>query len=259
MEGVYRLEGSRAITDAVAGGPWDKTMQHGSPPSALIAAMADAIPTAAPMRIARLTVDLMRPVPVAPLEIKTSVLREGRKIQLCNVDLFADGQLAVRGTVLKIRRTGYPLPETVRGEPVTLPGPETGHIAHGKMTETPFLTCLSMSVVKGGFNQPGPGAAWFRIELPIIAGQANSAAMRAVVASDFCNGLSSVLDFKSWTFINADLSISLARDPVGEWVLLEAETWLGPDGGGIASAKIGDRSGYFGRAVQSIVVEPRGG
>lgn len=257
MDTVYRLEGSRVLTGPLAGGPWDAGMQHGSAPSALIVALVEAVPSAAPMRIARLTVDLMRPIPVAPLDIRTEVLREGRKIQLCNVDLIADGKLAVRGTVLKIRRERHELPDTVQGEPVTLPPPGEGRVAKGKITENPFMACLAMSVVKGGFNEPGPGAIWFRIERPIIEGQANSAAMRAVVAADFCNGTSSVLDFRAWTFINGDLSVNLARDPVGDWVLLDAETWLGPDGSGIACARLGDAQGYFGRAAQSILVEPR--
>lgn len=257
MDTVFRLEGSRVVTGPMAGGPWDPKMQHGSAPSALIVAVAEAVPSAVPMRIARLTVDLMRPIPVAPLEIRTEVLREGRKIQLCSIDLIADGKLAVRGTVLKIRRESHQLPETAVEEKVTLPPPWAGHLAQGKITDNPFMACLSLSVVKGGFNKPGPGAVWFRLLRPILEGRPNSPAMRAVVAADFCNGASSVLDFRSWTFINGDLSVNLARDPVGDWILLDAETWLGPDGSGIACARLGDSEGYFGRAAQSILIEPR--
>lgn len=257
MEAVYRLEGDRAISGKSAGGPWDVNLQHGSAPSSLIASIAENIPTQSPMRIARLTVDLMRPVPVAPLGIKTEVVREGRKIQLCAIDLYAEGVLVVRGTVLKLRRQNVSLPDDAPDEPVALPGPEAGRIASGKITENPFMACLSMSVVKGGFNIPGPGAVWFRVERPIVEGRVTSPAMRAVVAADFCNGTSSVLDFKAWTFINGDLTVSLARDPIGDWILLDAETWLGPDGGGLASARLADRHGYFGRAAQSVLIEPR--
>ena len=66
-------------------------MQHGSAPAALVTWAAERIPTPVPMNIARVTIDLMRPVPVAPLTIETEVLREGRKIQLCEVKLLADG------------------------------------------------------------------------------------------------------------------------------------------------------------------------
>ena len=81
--------------------------------------------------------------------------------------------------------------------------------------------------------------------------------MRAVVAADFCNGTSAVLDFREWTFINADLTVSLARQPVGEWILLDAESLIGPDGAGLAMARLADSHGYFGRAVQSLVIEKR--
>ena len=79
--------------------------------------------------------------------------------------------------------------------------------------------------------------------------------MRAAITSDFCNGVSSVLNFDEWTFINADLTISLARMPVGEWILLDAQTWLGDHGAGLAFAKLGDERGYFGRAIQSLVID----
>ena len=81
--------------------------------------------------------------------------------------------------------------------------------------------------------------------------------MRAVVAADFCNGTSAVLDFRQWTFINADLTVSLSREPRGEWILVDAESWIGPDGAGLAIARIADQNGYFGRAVQSLVIEKR--
>ena len=53
--------------------------------------------------------------------------------------------------------------------------------------------------------------------------------MRAAMVGDFCNGISSVLDFREWTFINGDLTIHLARLPVGEWILLDAQSWIGDE------------------------------
>ncbi len=175
MEPIYRVEGATAETSAFAGGPWDPELQHGAAPSSLICWAVERLPSPAPMRVARLTVDLMRPVPVAPLTIETELLREGRKIQLVSVRLLASGTEVVR----------------------------------------------------------------------------------AAIAADFCNGTSAVLDFTKWTFINGDLTLSLAREPVGEWVLLDAETWAGPDSIGIAAARLADRDGYFGRAVQSVLFEKR--
>ena len=103
MDAIFRIDGNRAETSPNAAGPWDATMQHGSAPAALVTWAAEAVPTAVPMQIVRLTIDLMRPVPVAPLTIETEVLREGRKIQLCAVRLLANNVVVVRATVLKIR------------------------------------------------------------------------------------------------------------------------------------------------------------
>jgi hypothetical protein len=257
MNAVYRLDGSTAIASELASGPWGR-MQHGSAPASLIAHIAETMPASQPMRVARLTIDLMRPVPIAPLTIKTEIVRDGRKIRLLRIDLFADDVLVVSGSVLQIRRAPTELPPEVRDEPVTLPGPDAGRVAQGKITENPFLTQLAIRVVKGGFNRPGPAAVWFRAEHPIIEGIPTSRLMNATVAADFCNGVSAVVDYRKWTFINGDLTISLARDPVDDWILLDAETWLGPDGAGLAFGRLADAQGYFGRAVQSVLIEPRG-
>ena len=63
--------------------------------------------------------------------------------------------------------------------------------------------------------------------------------------------------FSHWTFLNADLTVSMAREPVGEWILLDAESWIGPEGAGLAMARLADVNGYFGRCVQIFVIEKR--
>src|ERR1700737_771352 len=102
MDAIYRVDGNRVVTSPDAAGPWDISMQHGSAPAALVVWAAEAIPTPQPMQIARVTIDLMRPVPVAPLTLETEVLREGRKIQLCAVRLRAGEAIVVGATVLKL-------------------------------------------------------------------------------------------------------------------------------------------------------------
>jgi len=256
MNAVYRLEGSTAISSELSSGPWGR-MQHGSAPASLIAHVAETMPASQPMRVARLTIDLMRPVPIVPLTIKTEIVRDGRKIRLLRIDLFDGDIRVVGGSALQIRRAPIELPEGIANEPVTLPGPEAGRRAKVKKDENPFLSLIEISIVKGGFNKPGPCAAWFRAEQTIIEGTAISKLMSAAITADFCNGASAVLDYRDWTFINGDLTISLARDPVDDWILLDAETWLGPDGAGLAFGRLADKQGYFGRAVQSILIEPR--
>jgi hypothetical protein len=258
MESIYRLEGARVHTSKFAAGPWSRDMQHGSAPAALIARTAEHMPTLAPMRVARITIDLMRPIPIATLDLETEIVREGRKIQLLSIRLLSEGTEVVRASVLKIRKTDLPLPPEVAERKIEVPLPETlTDDEHTRADPVPFLTGLSTRDAKGTFRTPGPAAVWFRANRAIIEGEEISPLMRAAIAADFCNGTSAVVSWDHWTFINADLTITLAREPVGDWILLDAETWAGREGSGIAFAKLADTKGYFGRAVQNILIEKR--
>jgi Thioesterase-like superfamily len=257
MEPIFRVDGVSVVTSPDAAGPWDPRMQHGSAPAALVVWAAEKLPTPVPMQIARVTIDLMRPVPVAPLSIETEILREGRKIQLSAVRLLADGVIVVAATVLKIKTQALALPPEIADLPVELPGPDQSMVEPANFASSPFTKCISMRAARGRFGMIGPAAIWFRVDQPLVAGSAVSQAMRAVVAADFSNGTSPAVDFREWTFINADLTVSFARQPVGEWILLDGESWIGPDGAGLAMSRLADAYGYFGRAVQSLVIEKR--
>jgi hypothetical protein len=257
MQAIYRVDQNRVTTSPDAAGPWDPGMQHGSAPASLVVWAAEAIPTPVPMRIARVTVDLMRPVPLAPLTLETEVVREGRKIQLCAVRLRAGDVVVVGATVLKVKVLAQTLPPEAGVVAVTLPGPDQSREDQASFSSCPFVKGISMRAALGRFGVPGPGAIWYRVDRPMVEGAGLSQAMRAVVAADFCNGTSAALDFRQWIFLNADLTMSLAREPVGDWILLDAESWIGPDGAGLAMARLADQCGYFGRAVQSLVVEKR--
>ena len=258
MNYVYQVQDSQAISTGNASGPWSAQHQHGAAPTSLICWAVERIPTLAPMQVARITVDLLRPVPVAPLDIKTEILREGKKIQLCSVQLSAGGVEVVRASVLKIRTVPITLLESASTEKITVLSPEESRAPKdGPNATNEFTRGVQMRFAHGGFRKPGPAAVWFRAERPIVDGELISPLMRAAIASDYCNGTSSPLDFNKWTFINGDLNINLARMPIGEWILLDAESYIGPSGVGVAFARLGDMHGYFGRAVQSLVIEPR--
>ena len=256
-DAIFRVDGDRVATSPNAAGPWDAGMQHGSAPAALVVWAAEAIPTPEPMQVARVTIDLMRPVPMTPLTLQSEVLRQGRKIQLCAVRLLSGDVVVVAATILKIKAQALTLPSGVGDWPVELPGPGQSQPEPAEFSNSPFVTGMSLRAARGRFGVPGPGAIWYRVERPLVEGSPVSQAMRAVVAADFCNGTAAALDFREWTFINADLTVSLARQPVGEWILLDGETIIGAEGAGLATARLADQNGYFGRAVQSLVIEKR--
>lgn len=267
MTFLYRVEQDTAFATEFTAGPWDPGLQHGGAPTALISWAAERIPTREPMQVVRITVDLLRPVPIGPLQMRAEVVREGRKIQLCAITLLQaaagarerqENVVVVRATVLKIRRAEMSLPPTAVEEKISLPGPEQGHEADAPAANpNAFIRGMTLRVVHGNFREPGPAAIWFRANRPLFADEPLNPLQRVAMVADFCNGVSTVLEWHKWTFINGDLTISLARLPVDEWILLDATTWLGDHGAGIAFAKLGDRRGYFGRAIQSVVIEPR--
>src|SRR5438045_596598 len=163
MDAIFRVAGNNVVTSPNAAGPWDPSMQHGSPPAALVAWAAEALPTQVPMRIARVSVDLMRPVPVAPLTIETEILREGRKIQLCAIRLRAAGVIVVAATVLKIKVQANELTPDATIESVALPGPAQSPEDPADFSSSPFVTGMSLRAARGRFGAPGPGAIWYRV------------------------------------------------------------------------------------------------
>src|ERR1700759_1058531 len=139
MEAIFRVDGGSIEVGPNAAGPWDPRMQHGSAPAGLAVWAAEAIPTQVAMRVARVTVDLMRPVPLAPLTLETEVLREGRKIQLCAIRLRAGNTVVVGATVLKVKLQEQVLPPEAVVPAVTLPGPKEAREEQPSFSSSPFV------------------------------------------------------------------------------------------------------------------------
>jgi hypothetical protein len=251
---AFLVEGDIARGTPHAAGPWHPGLQHGGAPASLVVWAAERVPAAAPMRVARLTVELLRPVPVSPLEMRVATLREGRKIQLVEVRLVHDGKEVVRGTVLKVRTAATALPRGPILPPLDAPPP----------AEVPADPDFSFGFAAGfelrrltERGELGPGRVWFRQHGAIVEGEPLSPAMRAAAVGDYSNGIATELPWHEWTFINADLTVSLARDPEGEWIFSDAESWVAEDGTGLAMTRLADERGTFGRAIQSLLIEPR--
>ena len=248
----------------LAVGPWDPGALHGGPPAALVAgALEQAVVDAAlgaEFLPARVTIELLRPVPVAPLTVTTAVRRPGRRTCIADATLSTDDGTAVLAATLQgIRRRRFdhgapPTDEVPAGPetgvdmaPETLAGPPAFHrsgVEHRMVRDT-------------SFEAPGPATDWIRLRHPLVAGRETSPLERVMAASDFGNGISKLFDFEQVIFVNPDLTVHLHRLPAGEWVCLDAVTRVGPDGVGFAESLLFDEDGVIGRATQSLLVEPR--
>jgi hypothetical protein len=103
----------------------------------------------------------------------------------------------------------------------------------------------------------GPGRVWMRLQMPLLPGEPATPLARVAAVADFGNGVSASLPFDRFLFINADLTIHLARAPQGEWIGLDARTHLSPGGVGLSESVLHDEDGPIGRAFQTLVVQPR--
>ena len=90
-----------------------------------------------------------------------------------------------------------------------------------------------------------------------MAGEPTDPLQRFLAVVDSANGVGAPLSVTGWTFLNTDLSVHLHRDPVGEWVGVEASTSIGPDGIGVCTAVLHDEHGPVGRSAQVLLVQPR--
>ncbi len=240
-------------------GPWDPRAQHGGPPAALLARCIEVEPAPLPMEVARITVELLRPVPVTePVRVRTRLVRPGKKVQVVEAIMTTrDDTELCRARALRIRREELDLP--VRGvAPIELPPPpDAGHPQRGIGEGYAFgLTGVELSFVRGRFFEQGASTVWIRLLVPVVLGEQPSGVQRACAAGDFGNGVSSIYEWGTTVFINPDLTVYLARMPVGEWICLEAVTHAGTQGRALAESRLFDVDGLVGRSLQSLLIEP---
>jgi len=248
---------------ALTRGPWDAGHQHAGPPSAAVARAIEAVATAHGLdHLARLTVNLLRPVPISELEIRVREDYVGRSAGHFSAQLLAGGRECARVTALALRSLDVPVPAGTAGHP--LPGPpklpDGCPISHMPFfgEEIGYDDLVEIRVAEGRLFH-GPTCAWFRLRYPLIDGETTSPYQRVAVAADSGNGISAVLDFDRYIFVNSDLTINLLRRPVGEWICLDARTSFGDTGSGLAESTLYDAQGQIGRATQSLVLRLRDG
>lgn len=242
-------------------GPWHVEHQHAGPPIALVARAIERAAAALELtHIARLTANLLRPIPIAELAIEVQTDYAGRNAAHFSARLHSGGKEVARFTALAQRETKVRIPEDLPGHPLPLaPRPvEASSAARFPFNQriTGYQDLIESRLAEGSFFR-GPSAVWFRLRHPLVAGEEPTPIQRVAVAADSGNGISAVLDFNRYVFVNSDLTINLLRPARGEWVCIDARTLVGSSGGGLAEARIFDAEGQIGRSTQSLSVRAR--
>jgi hypothetical protein len=247
---------------ALTRGPWDVQHQHAGPPIAMVCRAIEAVAGAHGLtHIGRLTANLLRPLPIGELEIEVETDYAGRNAAHYAARLWGGDKELARFTALAQRESALALPEALDGHPLPqAPRPPQdcaplrmpfGHRLPG------YADLVENRLAAGAFFR-GHCAAWFRLQHPLVEGETPSGYQRVAVAADSGNGISAVLDFSRYSFVNAELTINLLRRPQGEWICVDARTLLAPNGCGLAESQLFDAAGLVGRATQSLAVRARG-
>jgi hypothetical protein len=248
--------GGFRATSATAG-PWNPQAQHGGPPSALAVRELERHEPDEGMRLARVTVDILGPVPVGDLTVRTRTLRPGKRVALIEAVMEADGRKVLTARGWRIARSDGAPAIARAGSVPAIPDPPAQALAFHGMYVDGYISAIDWRFAAGGFDELGPCKAWGRPRIPLLPGEELSPMTRTLLLADSGSGVSAVLDPASFLFINVDLTVIVQRDPVGEWLLLDALTTMGGNGTGLAETLLYDGTGIVGTAVQTLLVAPR--
>jgi len=231
---------------------------HGGAPSALIGTLASSGVGEGEL-LARVQVDLERPVPLTPLVGTVERRQVSNRIAHLDVQLATeDGERVVGARALAMRTT-----EVVAANPAPPDAerPESFPLMIWDALYPPgqvtFLRdATEHRIVRGGYGVAEPSAAWLRLVVPVVEGEVSGGLAELLGIADFGSPLSiggSVR--KGLALINADVNVTVSREPIGPWFRLEASSRVGPGGVGVVVAQVHDGGGPLGVITQSQIVQ----
>lgn len=248
---VFDRHGDDFVPTVLATGPWDPRLQGGVTINALIAHLVEVYPCPAEMVIARLVIDIMKPTRMDAIQTRIEVLREGKRLQLLQIEVLQDGVATVRATALRVRVSDSPGTEAIVYPP---PSPE---LPGFHRTKSPMHHIVETRLESGGLEVIGPGVVWSRIDGEILPGTAITPFVQAAMAADFGSGLSSIVNWREWSFANVDITLHLARMPHGPWLRIAAASEGAGNGLAVVHSRLADELGEFGHAHQTLFLDRR--
>lgn len=250
------------VGTAATVGPWSPDAQHGGPPSALAVLAMERHEPDGRQRLARVTVDILRPIPVGKVSLRTQMIRSGRRVALVEAVMEADGVEVMQARGWRIERSAGKVPEVPdgAGSPASMPSASTGPPPEiFARNQRGYLAAIEWRFLASPAGAGGR-AAWTRPRIPLLPDgtmSPMSPMSRALLVADSGSGVGAALPPAKYLFINVDITVVLPRDPAGEWLLLESCTVIGADGAGLATTRLSDPAGCCGYGWQTLLVAPR--
>jgi hypothetical protein len=261
---LFVRDGDAFVGTILVQGGWDPDAANGGSVLSLLGHCLEDVPSLVPMTVSRFTADLMRPVPIGRrLHVVPKVLRDGKKIQLVQLQLLVDDVTHVHATVLRLRDadvSGTPMPAgTTEHRPAdALVRPEHATSVRDRSARLPgFLRAVDMrrAAMVGGGSHSG---CWVRLEVPVVAGEPVRPTSRLTFGFDYANLIGVDDPPPTVTMINPDVTAHVLRAPTGEWIAITGDTRFNPAmGRGVSSATLSDDGGIFAVASLSQLLQPR--
>lgn len=233
-----------------ASGPWLPGYCHGGAVAALAVRAVANMETRVPMALARLTIDLLAPVPIdMPILPRCHVDKDGSKLQRLKVALDVNGRTMAIASLLRVRKetrqTNRPIINSVDPRRATV-GTLGGFSGQ-------FDTISEF----GGIGIPGPGRVWFRMRTPLVEGGPLIMEEATAAIADFTSAIGMSRAYQDYEFPSVDLSVGLSRSPIGEWICIDAFNSDGDEGRATCFSTLSDCHGSFAHVVQTNYVERR--
>ena len=251
-EPFFRREGESFVPNDICRGPWDRESLHGRVVAGLMAFDIERRWLEPGFHPARLTVDLYRMPPFAPVQVRSEVVRDGRRIRIVDAEFTSGGVSIGRASCLLLRHGETPdgrvwsPPLWEAPDPESLPAPE-------RTEREPMWDSL---VIDHGFGAVAQKNTWLRENRELVEGEALTPFLRAAVAADFTNPFANSGD-QGLQFVNADITLYLHRLPEGEWLGFQVVAHHANEGVAVGECVMYDRAGAIGRSTVCGVANVR--
>ncbi|MGI9381327.1 MAG: thioesterase family protein [Methyloligellaceae bacterium] len=243
--------------NAPARGPWSPEHCHAGPVTGLIVrAFEEVIPD---KMLTRVTLDLLKPVPMDEIRVLAIVRREGRTVSTAAAEVIdQEGRLCVSAQSMHVVRKpmedlkSAPVPRLVRSEAQRGASP----LARGKHGLPSFTDFIQVAYPEGENNGLGPKTIWMKTP-PLLPSEQPSPFQSICALADCGNGLSRNAEFEEMIFLNTDLTIHFHREPRSDWLASRSLSHWQSTGIGLAQAVISDDLGPVATALQTLILRPQ--
>ncbi|MDA3649903.1 thioesterase family protein [Saccharopolyspora indica] len=256
-QALFSPVGDQLVPSEAACSPWGELV-GGGPVAGLLARAVERTSDDPDLFIARLTVDLMRPVPAKPLTVTAQPLRTGKRLQVSKAVLTVDGKPSARATAQLLRRGEVdgvvPDVQTPFAGPTGLPD---GHLLPPELGLRWGVHDVIQVRWLEDQRATSTSKVWMHMPVPLVPGEALSPLSHVAVLVDCISAASPVGPiFGPW--INTDITLYLHRPFEGEWLGMEIDRDVQPTGIGVANARLYDERGLIGSAHEAVMVNQLG-